>query len=292
MNGKSLVLLLLAVVSGLGAMYGTSKLLASKDKRVRPAHELQDVLVAARDLKVEETLKPDLVKVIQMSKTDVPAGAFSSIKDVEDRWVTIKTLQDEPILDKKLAPKGTPSGIVPRIPKGMRAISVEVNESTGVAGFVLPDHRVDVVQTVNGARGESEAETLLQDALVMAVGQTFTRPEDRSIQVRTVTLALTPEQAELLVAARSKGALSLSLRGLNDREQVAHTRPKQVAAAEAATSTASTAAVKPPPPPPPPAVPPPPRFVTIYRGIDQSKRVRIDSSEAEDDDPPAGEGFR
>ena len=59
---------------------------------------------------------------------DLPPGTFTSFKDVEDRWVLIETLEGEPILDRKLAPKGTPAGLVSRIPKGMRAFAVEVNE--------------------------------------------------------------------------------------------------------------------------------------------------------------------
>ena len=115
-------------------------------------------------------------------------------------------LEGEPILDRKLAPKGSPAGLVARIPKGMRAFAVEVNEQTGVSGFILPDHRVDVVQIETGANGKSEAETILQDVLVLASGQVFTRPEDRSIQSRTVTLAVTPEQVDILVAAAVQGA--------------------------------------------------------------------------------------
>jgi pilus assembly protein CpaB len=106
----------------------------------------------------------------------------------------------------------------------MRAFAVEVNEHTGVSGFILPDHRVDVVQNEPGPNGKIDAETILQDVLVLASGQVFTRPEDRSIQSRTVTLAVTPEQVDILVAASAKGALSLALRGLNDHVA----RPKKV----------------------------------------------------------------
>src|SRR5262249_52317272 len=157
-----------------------------------PVVEMQDVLVAARDMKVEEILRPEMVKLTQMAKANVPPGTFTSVKDVEDRWVMIKLLEGEPILDRKLAPKGSPGGMVARIPKGMRAFAIEVNEHTGVSGFILPDHRVDVVQQETGPNNKSEAETILQDVLVLASGQVFTRPEDRSIQARTVTLAVTP----------------------------------------------------------------------------------------------------
>src|SRR5207302_1312259 len=107
----------LAVVCGLGAMYGTTKLI-SRGKSA-PVTEMQDVLVAAKDLKIEEVIKPAAVKVVQMAKTAVPAGAFSSVKDAEERWVQYAMLEGEPIIDRKLAARGSPPGLVSRIPKGM-----------------------------------------------------------------------------------------------------------------------------------------------------------------------------
>src|SRR5436305_482107 len=178
-------------------------------------------------------------------------------------------LEGEPVLDRKLAPKGSPAGMVARIPKGMRAFAVEVNEHTGVSGFILPDHRVDVVQNENGPNGKAEAETILQDVLVLASGQVFTRPEDRSIQARTVTLAVTPEQVDILVAASAKGALTLALRGLNDHEARPTKRVKIEPLKPEPVVLVSKPVEPPPPPPPPPAPPPMPptqRSVMIYRG--------------------------
>src|SRR5262249_61626637 len=97
-------------------------------------------------------------------------------------------------------------------------------------------------QHENGPNGKTEAETILQDVLVLASGQVFTRPEDRSIQARTVTLAVTPEQVDILVAAQAKGALTLALRGLNDHEERPRKRVK----------------IEPAAPPPPPTKPEPP----------------------------------
>lgn len=283
MNGKSMAMLALAVLSGLGAMFGTSRMLAKNQGKV--AQETQDVLVAVRDLKVEEVLNPELVKVVAMPRASVPAGTYTSFKDVEDRWVMIRTLEGEPILDRKLAPKGSPAGLVSRIHPGMRAFTLEVNEHTGVSGFVLPDHRVDVVLAIANNNGKEEAETILQDIPVLATGQVFTRPEDRSIQSRTVTLEVSPEQVDILVAARAKGALSLALRGLNDHRMA---KPRVVEPPPAPPPV--VVAVKPvePPPPPPPAIVPAPepepapvperKFVFIYRGLQNSERVPLSTT--------------
>lgn len=290
MNGKSMAMLALAVLSGLGAMLGTSRMLAKNQNKV--TQETQDVLVATRDLKVEEVLTPELVKIVAMPKASVPAGTFTAYKDVEDRWVSIRTLEGEPILDRKLAPKGSPAGLVSRIHPGMRAFTLEVNEHTGVSGFVLPDHRVDVVLAVPKNNGKEEAETILQDIPVLASGQVFTRPEDRSIQARTVTLEVTPEQVDILVAARAKGALSLALRGLNDHRIGITKKPEPpVEPVPPPLAVAVKPVETPPPPPPPPpaevpepkpepqpAPPPEKRYVWIYRGLQNSERIPLNTA--------------
>jgi len=300
MNGKSIGMLMMAVVCGLGAMFGTTKLISRGPSKAE--EEMQDVVVAARDLKVEETIKPELVKIIRMTKSAVPPGAFSVTKDVEERWVTISLLENEPVVEKKLAAKGSPPGLVGRIPPGMRAVAIEVNEQTGVSGFVLPDHRVDIIQVTPGKNGLSEAETVLQDVLVLASGQTLTRPEDKSIQARTVTLAVTPEQGDALAEAKARGSLSLSLRGLNDHEKNITKRQKErdLPPPPPKAPVEEVVVVKPPEPPPPipeptPAPPPPApvvttkeppaKFLAIHRGLGNMLRLRVDVPM----DPESGE---
>ncbi len=236
MNGRSGMLLALAVLCGLGAMFGVRKLLIGNRQTART----REILAAARDLKVEEVLKPDMVKVVQVPEDRVPAGAFSSFQDVAERWVRLPMLAEDAIVEGKLAPKNAPVGMGARIPDGMRAYTVDVNEQSGVSGFILPDHRVDVVlaYTGNNRGSRPSSETILQDVLVLAAGQVTTRPEDKSIQVHTVTLALLPEQVDTLAAAKNEGSLTLSLRGLHDHKSVAvrhdpkpeETRPILVAA--------------------------------------------------------------
>jgi pilus assembly protein CpaB len=288
MNGRSLMMMGLAIVLGLGAMLLSSQMLAQGSGKA--PEETQDVLVAARDIKEEELLKPEMVKVTRMAKSAVPPGSFSSPKDIEERWVKTTLLEGDVLIEKKLGPKGMPPGLVANIPKGMRAYAMDVTEQSGVSGFVLPGHRVDVVR-YESAEGVKHGETILQDILVLASGQVFTRAEERTLTTRTVTLAVTPEQVNILVAARSKGPMSLSLRGVNDHD-VVETKVKdsekealekrwkleeerrkaleqQVVEMKTALAKLSTS----PPPPPAPATP---RFTMVYRGIDRVSRVRID----------------
>lgn len=296
MNGKSLVMLVLAVLLGLGAMMLTRRMM---NKEPAKALETQEVLVAARDFKEEEVLKPDMVKSVQMVSSAIPVGAFTTFKDLEDRWVRTKMLEGDVVVEKKLGPKGTPPGLVANIPPGMRAFAVEVNEQSGVSGFILPGHRVDVIRYDNNDKNKHQrGETILQDILVLAAGQVFTRQEEKAVQSRTVTLAVTPEDVDALVAAKAKGPLSLSLRGVNDHDIVKRPDPPKVEnpeekaraaklekelaelrgalAKKLAEPTPAPPPAAPPPAPPLPPPPPPRRFVAIYRGIDNMMRVGID----------------
>src|SRR5271157_6057450 len=318
MNGRSLTMLVLAVFLGLGAMLVTRHLMS------KPAaeEESQEMLVAARDFKEEEVLKPDMIKTVRTSKSAVPVGAFSSFKDVEERWVKTTMLEGDPIVDKRLGPKGSPPGLVANIPKGMRAYAVEVNEQSGVSGFILPGHRVDVVRYEAGEKSQfKQGETILQDVKVLAAGQVFTRPEEKSLLNRTVTLAVFPEQVDILVAARAKGPLSLSLRGINDHDIVNRPKPKPEVSEEdkarraklekeleelklaLAKKMAEPPPATPPPPAPKPPEPKPPqrRSVYIYRPLQDKKAEVVNLDEAPrkiaqkkldiDDDEPSSVGF-
>ena len=310
MNGKSMVMLVLAIMLGLGAMLLTRRMMSKPPDK---EDETQDVIVAARDFKEEEILKTDMVKTIRMVKSAVPVGSFSSFKDVEERWVKTTMLEGDVIVDKKLGPKGSPPGLVANIPTGMRAFAVEVTEQSGVSGFILPSHHVDVVRFETSEKNQNQrGETILQNVLVLAAGQVFSRPEEKAVQGRTVTLAVTPEQVDQLVAARAKGPLSLSLRGVNDHSIVAQPKPTKPVEDEAdrlrriklekereedkahrlklereLADVKSALAKKlaeppplPPPPPPPPAPPKPParRYVAVYHGPDNLIRISVDDS--------------
>src|SRR5215831_1401636 len=168
-----MMILALAIAVGLGAMVLTSQVLSQDSGKKE--EDTQEVLVAARDIKEEETLKPEMVKVKRMAKSAIPVGAFSSAKDLEERWVKTALLEGDVIVEKKLGPKGTPPGLVANIPKGMRAFALDVTESSGVSGFILPGHRVDVVRYEQSDRGLAQGETILQNILVLAAGQVFTR---------------------------------------------------------------------------------------------------------------------
>ena len=293
MNRKTGSILLIAVVCGLGAMFASSRMLAGSPA---PAVETQQVVLAARDLSVEEVLKPDMIKLETVPKAAVPAGAFGSFREIADRWVQIKILEGEPIVEKKLAPKGTPTGLIARIPKGKRAFAITVNEQTGVSGFVMPDHRVDLFQVQPASSGEgTRAVPVLQDVLVLASGTNIqSTTADKTIQSRTITVAVTPEEAGVLTVAQSKGTLSLALRSMNDHELTAP--PPEPVPTELPKVVMAPPAPAPEPPKSPSkeyisddAAPVTPRHVTIYRGGKPPERVRVDQPPGDDEE--GGLGF-
>jgi pilus assembly protein CpaB len=277
MNGRSVAVLGFAVVLGLVAMLVSRVLLGSRASGGQP--DTIEVLIAGRDIKEEEVLKQDMLKTFRMPKSVVPAGAFATFKEVEDRWVKTALLEGDPIIEKKLGPKGTPPGLVANIPMGMRAFALDVTEQTSVSGFILPGHHVDVVRYEQSEKTEPRGETILQNVLVLAAGQTFTRKDEHTVQSRTVTLALTPEEVNTVVAARVKGSLSLALRGVNDHAvvpkpardtehelRIKAEEEKRAKLEQEIAGLKRLLAAKPPAQPPAPRTPPPPRVATIYRG--------------------------
>lgn len=184
-----------------------------------PRHvDLRDLVIAAHALPIGINLKPADVKITRIPAAQFPAGCFSKIEEVVDRPVGSSILQDEPVREARLAPRGSGLGLAPLIPPGLRGVSVKVNDVVGVAGFVIPGMRVDVLVTGRPPREEGTiTKTILQNILVIAAGQTI-EPDARvqAINAPVVTLLVTPEQAESLTLA-SEMRIQLVLRNGSDR---------------------------------------------------------------------------
>ena len=186
------------------------------------AHEptdTRDIVLAAKPMGVGVTVKAADVRLGKIPSAAFPKGAFSRVLDVIDRPVTSTILLDEPILEGRLAARGSGLGLAPIIPVGMRAVAVRVNDVAGVAGFVLPGMRVDVL--VTGRPPDSNGTmttTCLQNILVLSAGTTMQADsKGQAIQAPTVTLLVSPEQAETLTLANSEGRIQLVLRNGSDQ---------------------------------------------------------------------------
>src|SRR5205085_8895294 len=136
-------------------------------------------------------------------------GGFETIDDVVNRGLLSQVVENEPLTEAKLAPKAAGSGLPPSIPPGMRALSVKVNEVIGVAGFVVPGTRVDVMLTgsPSGSGGERTT-TVLEDIAVIASGQRLERSLAGEAQTAPViTLLVSPDDAQKLALAQSQGKI-------------------------------------------------------------------------------------
>jgi pilus assembly protein CpaB len=191
----------------------------------RPAAE-KVLVVAAEPLSPGAAIEASAVKTTRVPANLFPKGAYSRKEDVVGRPVISSIGVDEPILDSRIAERGSGFGVAPMIPTGMRAASVRVNDVAGVAGFILPGMRVDVLVTGKppGADDTFTA-TVLQNVTVLSAGQSIqTDGKSQSMSVTVVTLLVDPLQAESLMLAVNEGHIQLVLRNSGDRKVEATAR--------------------------------------------------------------------
>jgi pilus assembly protein CpaB len=241
---------------------------------------LEDVVIAARGLSPGSVLGAADLKLAKVPADQFPKGGFKKIEEALGRPVGSSILADEPVREGRLGARGSGLGLGAVIPNGMRAVSVRVNDVVGVAGFVLPGMRVDVLVTGHPPRQEgSVTKTILQDILVLSAGKNI-EPDTRGqpVNVPVVTVLVTPGQAETLTLA-SEWRIQLVLRNSGDRviEQTPGRALDEIlgraAAPPAAVSRPRAAAVAPPPPPPAPKVT---EEVMVIRGTEKTvEQVRV-----------------
>jgi pilus assembly protein CpaB len=203
---------------------------------------------------------------------------------VIDRPLISNILMDEPILEGRLAARGSGLGLAPIIPVGMRAVTVRVNDVSGIAGFVLPGMRVDVLVTGQPPSSNGTMTvTPLQNMLVLSAGTAMQADaKGQAIQAASVTLLATPEQAETLTLANNEGRIQLVLRNGSDQtiekppgrevaelygERTPRKKTEPAAPRPRPRPVVTAVAVAPPPPPPPPDQ------IVVIRGTQKSVEV-------------------
>jgi pilus assembly protein CpaB len=174
------------------------------------------VVVAAKDLTYGTKLAKEHLKVVDYPLESLPKGFYAEIDSVQDQSTKVFLMEGEPVLASKLSMIG--GGLSLRIPDEMRAISLSVNEITGVNGFILPGDRVDVLVTVDNAKGSNVAvtKTILQNVEVLASGSRTETKRNHQITVQTVTLLVEPKGAEDLALGLYQGQVQLVLRNPAD----------------------------------------------------------------------------
>jgi pilus assembly protein CpaB len=214
------MVLVLAITAGGVLAFGTYNYMQQAPPRT-VSMPTRQVVVAATDLDVGAELRREDIRVIDWPANAVPATAIGDPKDVIGRGIVLPVIENEPILPNKLASKDAGGGLPPAIPPGLRAISVRVNEVIGVAGYVLPGTRVDVVATVSptGQSTDITSKVVLTNVQVLAAGTKIERnnDKDKPMPVSVVTLLVDPEEAERLTLASTEGKIQLALRNPLDK---------------------------------------------------------------------------
>jgi pilus assembly protein CpaB len=222
---RTLIVVTVAFLGACAASYGVYRALQRMPVREVEAATVP-VVIASEAIPIGTRLTTDHLKVIPWPARNQMPGAFSDPKRLIDRGVIAPLAENEPITATKVAGPEAGAGLPPVIPPGMRAMSVRVNEVIGVAGFVLPGTRVDLLVTVdnpdqNNGRNEPMARTVISNVLVLTAGTRYDQSEAREGKAQratVVTLAVLPEDAERIALASTEGQVSLALRNPVDAE--------------------------------------------------------------------------
>ena len=269
MDQKRLVVgLLVALVFGLvAARYVYIQLRNARMAAGKAAVVTGRIVVAAKPLALGERMTTSDLREIPWPDSTRPTGSFGRAEDCLDRALITPVVENELILEDKLAPKEAGGGLSVAIPQGTRAISVRVDDVVAVAGFVVPGTMVDVLVTGNTASGDSITRTILQDLRVLAVGQKSEADREGKPQTYTVvTLLVNPEEAEKVTMASTEGKIHLALRNTIDTKEVnppAVSRTSLFAGAPAAKPEATHRVRRDIPPAP---KPPEPYVIDVIRG--------------------------
>ena len=268
MRPNSIVILVIAIVmGGLAAFLARSWLLS----RTQVTANTVTVVVASKQLPYGTQLSQENVQEIPWAANVMPQGSFASKEALfkEGGRITLATFQqNEPILNSKITGPGERASLSTLLDKDRRAITIRVDDVRGVAGFILPGDRVDVVlirsESDSGGRRDY-SDLLLQDVKVIAVDQLASEQKNNPTVAKAVTLEVTPQQAQKISLASDVGHLSLILRKAGDSNVVVNQRVTTSDLSEAAAERRpipATVAVAPAREAPLP--PPPPTDVTVW----------------------------
>lgn len=229
MRANTLISLGIAVVLALMAVFGVRTWLNSQRAELMASAQTQlakspkhFVVVAKSNLRFGERLTVEKLELLEWANDRIPDGAFTEIEplvgasDEEARYVLSSITSGEMILPSKITSPGQRAKLSTAISPGMKAVSIRVNDVLGVAGFVLPGDRVDVMLTRENRNNNEEpyVDVLLQGVRVVAIDQIADDRKDQPSVVRTVTFEVTTEEAQKLMLGSTIGTLSLALRNI------------------------------------------------------------------------------
>jgi pilus assembly protein CpaB len=216
---RTILVLALSLIVAAGASF-----LVFRQVQNIPVREVEvsnyQVAVAAKALPMGTMLTPTDVKLVAWPQSSPVTGAYSRVEDVVNRGLVAPVVENEPLTASKVASPEAGAGLPPVITPGMRAISLKVDEVIGVAGFVVPGARVDVVMTMN-QQNQSMSRVVVSNIQVLAAGTRIDQDQARDgkpLPTTVVTVLVTPEDAERISLAGSVGRVTLTLRNPLDVE--------------------------------------------------------------------------
>lgn len=172
------------------------------------------VVVAAKPLAMGTLITAEDVKLVAWPSSSPVAQGYTDVKAVLQRGLLSSVVENEPLTENKLASLESGGGLPPTIPQGMRAMSVQVNEVVGVAGFVVPGSKVDLMVTLR-RNEDSMTRTVVSNVQVLTADTRYDQEKSKDgqpIPSRVVTLLVSPQDAERITLAQSQGQIMLSLR--------------------------------------------------------------------------------
>ncbi|MBI3230905.1 MAG: Flp pilus assembly protein CpaB [Burkholderiales bacterium] len=220
MNRRFFLALAGAIVFGLLAIFLAQKYVTQQAERIKNQDKV-DVIVATADVPLGTEINAQQIRTVKYDKTLIPEGVMRTEKEVLGRVTTTDIPKNTVVLSRQLAGLGAKPGLESLVTEGMRSVSVRVDEASGVAGFISPGTYVDVIAIMapqlEGAKPVSKV--ILQKVRVLAGGQKMETSKDgKPALVNTVTMELTPGQAEKVKLAESEGKLQLSIRNATDQD--------------------------------------------------------------------------
>jgi pilus assembly protein CpaB len=213
---------LLAAVAFLVAIGVAAFTYQALSTRLKPVDDTTQIVVAELPVQVGAKLTEADVRLASYPKAAVPEGSFRTVSEVIGRGVLVSLVANEAVLVTKLAADGAGGGLMSTIPEGMRGITLKVNDVVGVAGFIVPGSRVDVILSGSptSAGNIEMAKVILENIQVSAAGQNMeTDDNGRPLNVQSVTVLATPEQTQILALAQIDGRIQLALRNPLDLEK-------------------------------------------------------------------------
>lgn len=220
---RGLVLFVVAALFGLVASMAVVKQVRGPEVVESSTNSVgtAPIMLASRLISPGTQLSPDMVQMKAWPTESIPEGSFSSLEKAKGRVSAVLIRPGQPIVEGLLAPEGSLAGLGAIVPPGYRAVTVKVDDVVGVAGFISPGDRVDVLVTLDQP-GESRegpgARVILQNVQVLAAGQEVEsgKKDARSKNVGVMTLLVTPDGAEKLALASARGRIQLALRNATD----------------------------------------------------------------------------